>query len=86
MLQSLEGGTKYSLEEIWRQSVEQRLKEKSSRDCPTWGSIPYILAKPRHYWRHQEVLADRTLVWLSPERLCQSLTNIEADAHSQQLD
>jgi hypothetical protein len=36
LLQSLlEGGTKYSQEEIWRQSVEQRLKERPSRDCPT---------------------------------------------------
>jgi hypothetical protein len=28
----LEGGTKYPLEEIQRQSVEQRLKERPSRD------------------------------------------------------
>jgi hypothetical protein len=34
----------------------------------------------------QEVLADRSLIHLSPERLCQSLTNTEADAHSQALD
>jgi deferrochelatase/peroxidase EfeB len=27
--------TNYSQEEIWRQSVEQRLKERPSRDCPT---------------------------------------------------
>jgi hypothetical protein len=27
------------LEEILKQNVEQRLKEKASRDCPTWGSI-----------------------------------------------
>jgi hypothetical protein len=31
----------------------------------------------------QKVLADRNLIWLSPERLCQSLTNTEEDAHSQ---
>jgi hypothetical protein len=31
----LEGGRKYSQEEIWRQIVEQRLKESSSRDCFT---------------------------------------------------
>jgi hypothetical protein len=24
-----------------RQSVQQRLKERLSRDCPTWGSISY---------------------------------------------
>ena len=35
VLQSfLEGGTKYSQKEIWRQSVDQRLKERPFRDCP----------------------------------------------------
>ena len=79
----LEARTKYSQEEIWRQSVEQILKERPSRHCPTWGSIPYTTTKPRHYCGCWEVLADRSLIWLSPERLCQSLTNTEADAHSQ---
>ena len=32
----LRRGIKYPWEEIRRQSVEQRLKEKPSRDCPTW--------------------------------------------------
>jgi hypothetical protein len=43
----LEGGTKYSQEEIWRQIVAQRLKERPSRDCLTWRSIPYTIAKPK---------------------------------------
>jgi hypothetical protein len=30
---------------IWRQSVEQRLKERPSRDCYTWESIPYTVSK-----------------------------------------
>ena len=51
ILQSfLEGGTKYSQEEIWNQSVEQRLKERPSRDC-TWGCIPYTATKPGWYCR-----------------------------------
>jgi hypothetical protein len=62
MLQSfLEEGTKYSKEEIQRQNVEQRLKERPSRDCPTWGSIPYTDTKPRHYCGCQEVCADKSL-------------------------
>jgi hypothetical protein len=69
----LEGGTKYSQERIWKQSVEP------SRDCPTWGSIPYTVTKPRHYCGCQEVLTDRSLIWLSPERFCQSLTNTEKE-------
>jgi hypothetical protein len=36
ILQSfLEGGTKYPWKELQRQSSEQRLKERPSRDCPT---------------------------------------------------
>jgi len=32
-----------------KKSVEQRLKERPSIDCPTWKSIPYTVTKPRHY-------------------------------------
>jgi hypothetical protein len=42
----LERRRKYPWEKIQRQSVEQRLKERSPRDCPTWGSIPYTVTKP----------------------------------------
>jgi hypothetical protein len=56
MLQSfLEGETKYSREEIERQSVEQRLKERPLRDCLTD-------TKPRYYCGCQEVLAGRSLI------------------------
>jgi hypothetical protein len=47
---------KYPWEEIWRQSGNQRLMKRPSRDCPTWGSNPYINTKPRHYCGCQEVL------------------------------
>jgi hypothetical protein len=61
-------------------------EKKSSKDCPTWGSIPYTLIKHRHYCGCQEVLGIRSLIKLSPERLFQSLTNIEAYAFIQLLD
>jgi hypothetical protein len=64
----------------------ERLKERPHRDCPTWGSTPYTVTKPGHYCGCWEVLADRSLIRLSPERLCHSLTNTEADACSQPLD
>jgi hypothetical protein len=32
------------------------------------------------------VLADRSLIWLSPERLYQSLTNTKVDVHSQPME
>ena len=31
------------------------------------------------------MLADGSLIWLSPKRLCQSLTNTEVDAHRQSI-
>jgi hypothetical protein len=37
------------LKEIQGQRVEQRLKKKPFRVCPTLGSIPHADTKPRHY-------------------------------------
>ena len=45
----LKRGTKYSWEKIWRQSAEQRLKERTPRDCPTWRFIPDKVTKLQHY-------------------------------------
>jgi len=58
----LRSRTKYSLEEMQGQRMEQRQKERPPRDCPTWGSIPHTNTKPRHYSGCQEVLADRSLI------------------------
>ena len=57
-----EGGTKYTSNEIQRYIVEQRLKERPSRDCSTSGSIPYTVTKLRHYSGYQKVLGDRSLI------------------------
>ena len=38
------------------------------------------------FCRCQQELADRILIYLSPERLCQCLTNTEVGAHSHPLD
>jgi hypothetical protein len=73
-------------EEIWRQSVQQRVNERPSRDFPTLGCSPYTVAKPGCYYKCWEVLAEGILIWLSPEILCQSLTNTEVDACSQPLN
>jgi hypothetical protein len=56
------------------------------KTAPTWGSIPYTVTKPRSYCGCQKVLADRSLIWLSLEKLCQILTNIEKDACNQPFD
>jgi hypothetical protein len=42
--------------------LSMKLKECSSRDCPTWGSISYTGMKPRHYCGCQQELADRSLI------------------------
>jgi len=83
MLQSfVEGRTKYSWEETQGQRVEQGLRKRSSKDCPTWGSIPVAATKPSHYCGCQEMLADRNQIWVSPERLCHSPTDPDEDGCS----
>ena len=51
---------------------------------------PYVdsshIQSARHYVKCQEMLAERSLIWLSPEWHCQSLSNTEADTLSQPLD
>jgi hypothetical protein len=74
------------IEGVTETNLEERLRERPSRDCSTWESIPYTVTKPKHYCGYQQVLANRSLIYLSPERLCQCLTNTEVDALSQSLD
>ena len=54
----LEGVTKYSREQIQRQSVEQRLKERPSRDCPMWD--PSHIQLPR-----ADTIVDAKNWWLT---------------------
>ena len=59
-----------------------------SRDHPEIaqpGDSSHIVTKPRHYCGCQEVHAEKSLIWLCPDRLCQSLTNTEVDVQSQPL-
>jgi hypothetical protein len=78
----LRRGTKNPWKKLQRKSVEQRLKEWPSRDCQ--GSIKYT-TKLRYYCGCQQEHADRSLILLSPERLCQCLTNTKLDARSHPL-
>jgi hypothetical protein len=45
----LRRGNKHPLEEIQRQTVVQKLKERPSRHCPNWGSLPFTVNVSRHY-------------------------------------
>ena len=58
----LRRGNKILKEEMQGQREEQRLKERPTRDCPTWGTIPYTVTKPRHYSGFKEVFANRSLI------------------------
>ena len=49
-------------EQIWRYRVEEKLKERPSRECPIWGSIQYTVTKCRDYCGCKQVLADRSLI------------------------
>jgi hypothetical protein len=60
--------------------VEHRLKERTCRDSPTLGSIPSADTKC------QEMLPDKSLVWLPSERLCQHLTKTDADTANHRIE
>ena len=72
--------------EIMGQRVEQRQKERTHRDYPTWRSITNADTTARHYFGWQKLFTNSSLIQLSPERLCQILTNTDMDAHSQPLN
>jgi hypothetical protein len=68
---------------------------KAIQRLPHLRIHPIYSHQTRHYCGCWEVLADRSLIWLSLERLCQSLTdtdkfrgetNTEEEALSQPLD
>ena len=44
-------------------------KGKSTQRLSHLGIHPYTVTKPRHYCGCQEVHAERSLIWLSPEAL-----------------
>jgi hypothetical protein len=80
-------GTTYSetTEANSETNLERRLMEKTSRNCPTWVSIPYTVIKNGHYCRCHEVYIGRNLIYVF-ERLCQCMTNADKDDSSQTFD
>ena len=60
----LEGGAKHPWVETERQNVEQRLNEKSVRDCPICLTIPYSVITPRCYCGcQQELVKNKNFYW-----------------------
>jgi hypothetical protein len=55
-------GNKISMEGVTETKFRAEIEGRTSRDCPTQGSIPYKTTKPRHYCICQKDFADRTLI------------------------
>jgi hypothetical protein len=53
----------------------EKTEEMAIQRLPHLGIHPIYNYQTPHYYVCQEVFADRNLVWLFPERLCQCLTN-----------
>jgi hypothetical protein len=70
-----------NMETKWEAESEGKVIQR----LPHLGIHPIYSHKPGSYCGCREVLADRSLIWLSPERLCQRLTNTEVEARSQPL-
>jgi hypothetical protein len=54
---------------MWRLNLEQKLKERPSRDCPRWGSILYTFIKCRQCFGCQEVHAEARRSWFVVQTL-----------------
>jgi hypothetical protein len=67
------------------EKIEQGLKGRSSGTAPHWDLSDYQTLNSDTVV-DAKMFADRNLVWLSSEILCQHLTKIEANTHSQALD
>jgi hypothetical protein len=87
VLQSfLEGVTKYSWEQIWRQRWSET-EGKAIQKLPLLGNLSHIQSpNPDTIVNANKCMLDRSLIELSPERLCQCLKNTEVDAHSHPLN
>jgi hypothetical protein len=81
---SIEGRTS-GLSQYGNKMLSRDCRKDPSKTVPLEFS-PYTVTKPRHYCECQQVHVNRSLIKLSPERLFQSLTNTEMDAHSQALN
>ena len=82
----LRRGNKIPMEGVTETKFGAEMEERTIQRLPHPGIHPIYSHKPGSYCGCREVLADRSLIWLSPERLCQCLTNTEVYAHSHPLN
>ena len=67
-------------------NYEAETERMSIQRLPLLEIHPINNHQTRHYCGCQQELAVRSLIKLSPVRLCQCLTNTEVDTHSHPLD
>jgi hypothetical protein len=60
---------------VWSRDSKKGQSETAQTTCI---SIPYTIVKLGSYCGCRDILADRSLICLFPERLCESLANTEA--------
>jgi hypothetical protein len=77
----LRRGNKIPMEGVIETKFRAEIEEMTIQGIQTINNHKLI-----YYGRCQQELADMSLIKLSPERLCQCLTNTEVGAHSHPLD
>jgi hypothetical protein len=84
----LRRGDKKLMEGVTETKCRAETEEMTIHRLPHLELYPIYksVTKPRHFCGCQQVLADRSLLQLSPERLHQCPTITEVDALSQPLD
>jgi hypothetical protein len=76
----LRRGNKMPMEGVTETKCESETEGMTIQILPHLAIHLLTTTKNRHYCRCQQELVDRSLIKLSPERLCQCLTNTEVDA------
>ena len=78
-------GKKLPMEGITKTNCGAETQGMAMQKLSHLGIHPYTVTKHRYYCGCQEVHSERSLIWLFPERPCQSLTNKKVGVRSQPL-
>jgi hypothetical protein len=58
----LRRGNKTPKERVTETKCGAEMEGMTIHGCLSWGSIPYTITKPRHFFGYQQELADRSLL------------------------
>ena len=82
----LRRGNKIPMEGVPETKFRAETEGMTIQKLPHLGIHPIYNQQTQTLFGCHQVLADRSLIWLSPKRLCQCQINTEVDAHSHPLD